>query len=1019
MTRAGLLFGAFLALGLPAQAEPRDALDVLVARGALPAGVVVTRDEVVGDAREVTLAWPVSGRPDVDEAALDALLQVFRPGPDARGLRLYVAVPGGRLALRDLLPPVTPVAPKPGEPPAASAPAPLPVVVPVSAPGGRTGALSGKHVYVSQGHGWTWTDYGWRTQRGNTWGVVEDFLNAEGADQYLLRYLHNAGATVWPMREPDLNPAMVIVDDGDGASDPAHGTYEEAGEGFATSTAPGFANVAPPWDSGDDVMTAGSSRYHYTAVEAEALARFTPNLPAAGRYHVYASWSASQNRASDAHLRVRHAGGEANLRVDQKRHGNTWVDLGEYVFAAGHDPEHGSVEVLNDSADAPGQTVVVTDAVRFGGGQGLIRRGTGAGGSDQAPTSGKPRWQENCRYSAQFNGAPPDVYDYRDADGSDDVVARSRYAAWQHEAGEDAVYVSWHTNAPSPGRGTSTFVYGPSDWGDFSESLGVAGSDRLAELLHAEVLNDVRHGYDPAWKDAGLHSAWFGEVNPDHNPEMPSALIEVGFHDTEDECHQMQDPKFRNVAARALYQAVERYFAEKAGVAPVFVPEPPHAFRVTSTGPDRARLSWAAPVTDAEGVLGDAATGYVLYRSTDGRAFDGGKVLAAQTSVEVDAAPGVVHYFRLTATNAGGESFATPMLALSQPAAGQRPALLVGAFDRLDRFAQIGEDLSAWDDGIVQHMLLDRMNAYDYLVPHAEALAALGLPFESAWHDAPLAVEDLAAHAFVVWAAGEESTADESFSDAELALVEAYVAAGGVLVASGSEIGWDLVEAGLDDQPQRFRDLFSADYVADDAATYALTLADGTEASFDDGTHGAYDVDYPDVLAPLGQAVPFATYGAGGPVAGVWAPKPSGGGVALLGVPFEAVQPAEARLALLQELADALALAERLDAPDEPPDAPGPEPVEASEGLEGLEVHDEAAPDPGDDPGPDPAAEVGAERAEGSPDVRTEADEAGSGGGGSCAVGDAKACGFALLNLLVALTIVASRLSFRARKGTR
>ena len=38
----------------------------------------------------------------------------------------------------------------------------------------------------------------------------------------------------------------------------------------------------------------------------------------------------------------------------------------------------------------------------------------------------------------------------------DDVGARSRYAAWDHEDGEDAVYVAWHTNAPDPGVGTSS-----------------------------------------------------------------------------------------------------------------------------------------------------------------------------------------------------------------------------------------------------------------------------------------------------------------------------------------------------------------------------------------------------------------------------------------------------------------------------------------------------------------------------------------------------------------------------------
>jgi len=1033
MTRATAFLIAILALQAGARALERDAFHELIRFGVLPHGTRVTRDVVADDARAVTLAWPVSGRPSLDEATLDALLEAFPPPAEVRGLALYLddpAAPGGRVALRELLPPVRPVAPKPGEGVAAlgavavAEAAPIPVVVPVDAPGQQAGALSGKHVYVSQGHGWTWTSYGWRTQRGNTWGAVEDFLNAEAVDQYLLRYLQNAGATTWPLREPDLNPSMVLVDDGDGTNHPENGTYEEVGDGFATSTAPGFANTAPPWDSGDDVMTAGASRYHYTSVAGGPLARFTPTLPAAGRYHVTASWSASPNRASDAHFRVRHAGGATDLRVDQKRHGATWVDLGEFWFAAGHDPEHGAVEILTDSADKPGQTVVVLDAVRFGGGLGLLRRGSGTG--TLSPTSERPRWQENCRYSAQFNGAPADVYDYRDEDGADDVVARSRYAAWQHEQGEDAVYVSWHTNAPAPAQGTSTYVYGPNGPpSPFSEFSGAAGSDRLAELLHAELLNDIRQGYDPTWQDRGLHTAWFGEVNPDHNNEMPSVLVEVGFHDTEAECLKMQDPKFRNLAARAFYQGVVRYFAEKDGTEPVFLPEPPTAFRVASAGPDRARLSWAAPPTDApstelgagEGVLGDAPTGYVLYHSTDGRAFDNGAALGPELTAEIDAAPGVVHFYRLTAVNAGGQSFATPVLALSQPAPGQRPALIVGGFDRLDRFSQVSEDLSAYDLGIVQHMLLDRMNAYDYVVPHALALAALGLPFVSAWHDAPLTGGDLLAHAFVLWQAGEESTADETFSEDELAHVEAYASGGGTLLVTGAEVGWDLVELGQGDEPARFRALFSADYVSDDAGTTTLSLADGTEATIDDGTGGAYDVDYPDVLAPLGEAAAFAFYGADqAQVAGVWAKTPAGGGVALLGVPLEAVEPASARVALLALLSDVLELDAAVGQPIEtPPELPvEPTPEAPAEVQDEPGPADPGAPDPGLDPGPDPRPDLVTDDA--VADVTPDGDGGGDGSGGSCAIGGIPSAATGFLSFLALAIIVARPFGFPRRE---
>src|SRR5688500_3001687 len=75
-----------------------------------------------------------------------------------------------------------------------------------------TGALSGKTVYVSAGHGFAWTGSAWRTQRGNTNSIVEDLVSTEAVAQYLVPYLHAMGAYVVTVREPDLRSDGVIVD---------------------------------------------------------------------------------------------------------------------------------------------------------------------------------------------------------------------------------------------------------------------------------------------------------------------------------------------------------------------------------------------------------------------------------------------------------------------------------------------------------------------------------------------------------------------------------------------------------------------------------------------------------------------------------------------------------------------------------------------------------------------------------------------------------------------------------------
>jgi len=69
------------------------------------------------------------------------------------------------------------------------------------------GNLTGKTVWLSPGHGWLYytSQNGYTTQRGETNDMVEDFGTIEGINYYLLKYLWNAGANIWSVRERDVN----------------------------------------------------------------------------------------------------------------------------------------------------------------------------------------------------------------------------------------------------------------------------------------------------------------------------------------------------------------------------------------------------------------------------------------------------------------------------------------------------------------------------------------------------------------------------------------------------------------------------------------------------------------------------------------------------------------------------------------------------------------------------------------------------------------------------------------------
>src|SRR5690606_20130677 len=112
-------------------------------------------------------------------------------------------------------------------------------------------------------------------------------------------------------------------------------------------------------------------------------------------YNVYVSHGAFTNRSPQAHYRINHAGGYTDRHIDQRRYRSTWVFLGRYYFDAGRNAGQASVVLSNSSTSAT--HYVSADAVRFGGGRGVINR-SGIG------TSGYSRYDEEAVYHMQFSG---------------------------------------------------------------------------------------------------------------------------------------------------------------------------------------------------------------------------------------------------------------------------------------------------------------------------------------------------------------------------------------------------------------------------------------------------------------------------------------------------------------------------------------------------------------------------------------------------------------------------------------
>lgn len=732
----------------------------------------------------------------------------------------------------------------------------------------RTGALTGKTVYLSPGHGFTWTDTvnAWRTQRGNTHQVVEDLVSVETLDQLLIPMLLNAGAYVVPVREADLNTRMVIVDE-------AEPGYVEVGSSalFMDSTVNGWGRPPSPMNGSTLPFSLGKNRLMTAASSATATATFTPNVPEDGFYNVYLAYTQFSGRVSDAHFVVRHAGGETHLRIDQKRHGGTWVLLGRFRFLQGADSSRGAVVAMNDSQEAG---TISLDAVRWGGGMGDIARGTGPS------VSGRPRFEESCRTYAQFAGAPATVFQASSTDRNADVSCRSRFAAWDHEAGEDAVYVAWHTNASAAGtsRGTTTYVYGPNAPDGTNQytpctpntntpsGCGAPGSDLLAAAVHAELVKDFRSGWGSTWTDQGIESAYFGELNPSNNPEMPSVLLEVAFHDNATDAAQLREPQFRYLAARAIAQGIIKYFAQKDGTTAVLPSEPPSAIMAVNAGGGVVNVSWQPPATDSVDLRGGAATSYRVYQSADGAAWDDGTETFGP-SLTLSLAPNTTRYFRVSSLNAAGESFPSQVVGVGVTAEAAAPMLVVNGYERLDSALAKQEDLAAFDLASPLRVFIERMNDGSYVRRHGEAIAYAQVAFDSASAEALTAMSlSLAGYSLVDWFVGRGLEQGRAPTAAQQAAIRSHVEAGRHLFFSGSHVVSALAAGDANDQAFLSQVLHAAIASGVPSLSWAPTpdqlLAGLSDVALDDGLKGSFDTGASDVLAPNG-GVLVATYGSG------------------------------------------------------------------------------------------------------------------------------------------------------------
>jgi len=736
-------------------------------------------------------------------------------------------------------------------------PADEPLVTNLDAPWHPSAGLFGRHLALWPSHGWYYEPKldRWEWQRARLFETVEDLLPMSFTLPFLVPMLENAGAHVFLPRERDTQVHEALVD-ADGSA--AQG-YVEVGA-WQDGPEPGFGVGSPPYGPGENPFRMGGYRVTETAPDGNAEVRWTPDIPEDGAYAVYVAYASLPDGIPDARYTVYHAGGSTTFSVDQRKGGGTWIYLGTFVFKTGSTAGQGRVVLTNQSATS-GR--VTADAVRFGGGMGVIARG--------GKTSGRPRFAEGARYYLQYAGFPDTlVYNVTETldDYRDDYQSRGEWVNYLRGApfgpNKDRttaglnipidLSLAFHTDAGVTRNDTTVgtlLIYssdGADETTDFPDGLSRFANRDFADLLQTQIIDDLRARWDPAWTRRGL---WDRDYSEAFRPNVPAALLELLSHQNFLDMKFAQDPRFRFDVSRAIYKAMLRFLAFQYGRPAVVQPLPVSHFQAVLSGPRAAVLTWR-PVED---VLEASAvpTHYIVYTRIGDRGFDNGRLVVAPRLTVEDLAEGIVYSFRVTAVNVGGESFPSETLAVSRTPGAAATVLVVNGFDRVAPPATLeaGPYLgfaSFWDEGVPwgydDHYIgrqydfqagspwLDddapghgasygdyetrrvAGNTFDFPFIHGQSIRAAGYSFVSASDEAVMDGQiDLRAYPVVDLILGEERTTDwpkptrekafEAFPLDLQAALRRYAEAGGRLFVSGAYVGTDLLEGKPEDHPDR------------------------------------------------------------------------------------------------------------------------------------------------------------------------------------------------------------------------
>jgi fibronectin type III domain protein len=569
-----------------------------------------------------------------------------------------------------------------------------PLVRNISNPWKPEKGLYNSNIALWHSHGWYYEQRlnRWEWQRARLFQVVEDIGPMAFTVPYIIPMLENAGANVFVPRERDLQTNEAIVD---------NDTFKDSLNWYSETTTKnlkwqdgataGFSIGTLPYRTGDNPFQFGTFRQVKADSESTASINWVPIIPKAGEYDVNISFAHSDSNITDAHYTVYHNGGKTEFLVNQQMGGKSWIFLGKFKFNEGQIFETGRVELINKSEEL--DKYVTADAVRFGGGMGVVSRG--------GSTSGRPKFVEAARYYLQFAGMPDTlVYNLNNdtLDYNDDYQSRGEWVNYlkgapfgpnrDREATGLGIPVdlslAFHTDAGISKTDTvigTLSIYSTQDAEtSFVYPNGVSRNANrdFADILQTQIVQDLRKTWDPVWNRRGLWDRMYSEA---YRPNVPAALLELFSHQNLLDVKFYHDPQYRFDVSRSIYKSMLKFISVQNNVEYVVQPLPVTHMQAEFTAENQVILKWQ-PKIDALELTANPEK-YILYTSIAENGFDNGVLVDATEYIVNDIQPDMIYNFKVTAINKGGESFPSEILSVALNPDIPEPVLIVNGFDRV------------------------------------------------------------------------------------------------------------------------------------------------------------------------------------------------------------------------------------------------------------------------------------------------------------------------------------------------